>query len=127
MALLTILLLVLLNGVFAMSEMAVVASRRARLRERVRRGDRNAAIAFELHNAPNTFLSTIQIGITLVGVLLGAVGERALATDIAALRIWRAQGDGNPDRYPRGHRRRPTRVLVSRRPQQPEPANSEPS
>jgi putative hemolysin len=85
MALLTILLLVLLNGVFAMSEMAVIASRRARLRERVRRGDRNAAIAFELHNAPNTFLSTVQIGITLVGVLLGAVGERALATDIAAL------------------------------------------
>jgi putative hemolysin len=84
MALLTIVLLILLNGVFAMSEMAVVASRRARLRERVREGDRRAAVALELHNAPNTFLSTIQIGITLVGVLLGAVGERALAADLAA-------------------------------------------
>jgi putative hemolysin len=85
MALLTILLLILLNGVFAMSEMAVVASRRARLRERVRAGDRSAAVALELHNAPNVFLSTVQIGITLVGVLLGAVGERAVASDIATV------------------------------------------
>ncbi|HEY7758959.1 MAG TPA: hemolysin family protein [Burkholderiales bacterium] len=85
MALLIIFLLVLLNGAFAMSEMAVIASRRARLREQMRRGDRSAAIAFELHNAPNTLLSTTQIGITLVGVLLGAVGERALAADVAAL------------------------------------------
>jgi putative hemolysin len=85
MALLTIVLLILLNGVFAMSEMAVIASRRARLRESVRAGDRRAAVALELHNAPNTFLSTIQIGITLVGVLLGAVGERALSSDVAGL------------------------------------------
>ena len=85
MALLTIVLLILLNGVFAMSEMAVIASRRARLRERVRAGDRAAAIALELHNAPNVFLSTVQIGITLVGVLLGAVGERVLANDMAAV------------------------------------------
>jgi putative hemolysin len=82
MALLTIALLILLNGVLAMSEIAVIASRRARLRERVRTGDRNAAIALELHNAPSVFLSTIQIGITLVGVLLGAVGERVLASDL---------------------------------------------
>jgi putative hemolysin len=85
MALLAIALLILLNGVFAMSEMAVVASRRARLAERVRTGDRGAASGLALHNAPNVFLSTIQIGITTVGVLLGAVGERAVATDIAAL------------------------------------------
>lgn len=85
MALLTILLLILLNGILAMSEMALVASRRARLRERVRAGDRSAAVALELHNSPNVFLSTVQIGITLVGVLLGAVGERAVASDIAAI------------------------------------------
>jgi len=85
MALLFIALLILLNGVFAMSEMAVVASRRARLRERARAGDRRAAAALELHNAPNVLLSTTQIGITLVGVLLGAVGERALAADLAAV------------------------------------------
>ncbi|HZP93819.1 MAG TPA: hemolysin family protein [Burkholderiales bacterium] len=85
MALLTIVLLILLNGVFAMSEMAVIASRRARLRERVHAGDRRAAAALELHNAPNVFLSTIQVGITLIGVLLGAVGERVLATDAASL------------------------------------------
>jgi len=85
MALLTILMLILLNGVLAMSEMAIVASRRVRLHSRVRAGDRGAAVALELHNAPNVFLSTIQTGITLVGVLLGAVGERALAADLAAL------------------------------------------
>jgi putative hemolysin len=67
-----------------MSEIAVIASRRARLREGVRAGDSRAA-ALELHNAPNVFLSTIQVGITLVGVLLGAVGERALAQDVAVL------------------------------------------
>jgi putative hemolysin len=84
MALLTILMLILLNGALAMSEMAVVASRRARLRSRVLAGDRGAAVALELHNSPNVFLSTIQIGITLVGVLLGAIGERAVAADLAA-------------------------------------------
>ena len=84
MSVLTIVLLVLLNGVFAMSEMAIVASRRVRLRERVRAGDRRAAVALELHNAPNVFLSTTQMGITLVGVLLGAVGERAIAGDVTA-------------------------------------------
>lgn len=85
MALATILLLILLNGVLAMSEMAIVASRRSRLSERVRAGDAGAAVALELHNAPNVFLSTIQIGITLVGVLLGAVGERSIANDVAVL------------------------------------------
>ena len=84
MSVLAIVLLVLLNGVFAMSEMAIVASRRVRLRERVRAGDRRAAVALELHNAPNVFLSTTQMGITLVGVLLGAVGERAIAGDVTA-------------------------------------------
>ena len=72
MALLTIGFLILLNGVFAMSEMAVLASRRARLTERARMGDRCAALAPELHKAPNVFLSTMQIGITLIAVLLGA-------------------------------------------------------
>ena len=85
MALLSIALLILLNGAFAMSEMSIVASRRARLRERARAGDRRAAVALELHNAPNVVLSTTQIGITLVGVLLGAVGERVLAADLAAV------------------------------------------
>lgn len=85
MSVLAIALLVVLNGIFAMSEMAIVASRRGRLRERVRAGDLGAAVALALHNAPNVFLSTTQIGITLVGVLLGAIGERALASDFSAL------------------------------------------
>jgi putative hemolysin len=87
MSVLAIALLVVLNGIFAMSEMAIVACRRARLRERVRAGDRGAAVALALHNAPNVFLSTTQIGITLVGVLLGAIGERALTSDISAFLV----------------------------------------
>ncbi|HVB47828.1 MAG TPA: hemolysin family protein [Burkholderiales bacterium] len=85
MALLSIALLILLNGAFAMSEMSIVASRRARLRARAQAGDRSAAVALELHNAPNVLLSTTQIGITLIGVLLGAVGERALSAELASV------------------------------------------
>ena len=61
-ALLIIGFLILLNGVFAMSEMAVVASRRTRLTERAPMGDWYAALAVELHNAPNVFLSTYKSG-----------------------------------------------------------------
>jgi len=64
-----IILLILANGVFAMSEMAVVSARKVRLQQRAGQGDRRARIALELANAPNRFLSTIQIGITLVGIL----------------------------------------------------------
>ncbi|BAU50189.1 hypothetical protein SVA_3653 [Sulfurifustis variabilis] len=82
MEILVILSLILLNGAFAMSEIAVVSSRPARLR-RLARHDRATAIALELHNSPNVFLSTIQIGITLIGILAGAIGEAAIADDIA--------------------------------------------
>lgn len=82
MEFLVILFLILLNGVFAMSEIAVVSSRPARLR-RLARHDRAAAVALELHNSPNVFLSTIQIGITLIGILAGAFGEAAIADDLA--------------------------------------------
>jgi len=69
--------LILLNGLFSMSEIAVVSSRKVRLQRFADEGRRSAAAALALHTAPANFLSTIQVGITLIGVLSGAVGERA--------------------------------------------------
>ncbi len=69
-----VVLLILLNGLFAMSETALVSARKASLRQRADAGDRGARSALELANSPNQFLSTVQIGISLIGVLSGAVG-----------------------------------------------------
>lgn len=69
---LIILLLVLLNGFFALSELAIVSSRRARLRAYAEDGRRGAATALELSDDPGRFLPTVQIGITLVGIIAGA-------------------------------------------------------
>ena len=81
---LIVFLLIILNGVFALSEMAVVSSRRARLQQRINDGDLSAKTALHLAENPNTFLSTVQIGITLIGVLAGAVGGAAIAEPLAA-------------------------------------------
>src|SRR5690606_41406074 len=69
---LIILLLVVANGVFAMSEIAVVSARKARLRTRAEGGDAGARVALELAEQPNRFLSTIQIASTLIRNLAGA-------------------------------------------------------
>ena len=74
-----LLALILLNGVFAMSEIALVTARRARLQKYVEEGDRGAIAAIELGEDPTRFLSTVQIGITSIGVLNGVVGEATLA------------------------------------------------
>lgn len=71
--------LILLNGLFAMSEIAVVTARRARLRARADDGDDKSARALELAEHPNRFLSTVQIGITLVGIFAGAYGGATVA------------------------------------------------
>ena len=71
--------LILLNGVFAMSEIALVTSRKARLQKLIDEGDSAAAAALKLGEDPTRFLSTIQIGITSIGVLNGIFGEAALA------------------------------------------------
>lgn len=73
-----IFLLILLNGVFAMSELAVVSSRRARLKRLVSRGSRGAAAALRLIDDPSGFLSTVQIGITVIGIGAGAYGGATL-------------------------------------------------
>ncbi len=75
--------LILLNGVFAMSELALVTARKARLQKLIDEGDRAAASALALGADPNRFMSTIQIGITSIGVLNGIVGEAALAGPLA--------------------------------------------
>ena len=77
-----ILLLLLLNGLFAMSEIALVSSKRARLEERAKKGSNGAKTALKLLEEPDKFLSTVQIGITLVGIIAGAFGGLALAGDL---------------------------------------------
>ena len=72
-------LLVLLNGVLAMSEIAVISSRKSRLQKLADDGSPGAQSALDLSNEPSGFLSTIQVGITTVGILSGAIGESALA------------------------------------------------
>lgn len=76
-------LLILANGVFSMAEMAVVSSRKARLRQRAEAGSTGAAVALDLAASPNDFLSTVQIGITMIGTLAGAFGGATLAEKFA--------------------------------------------
>jgi len=75
--------LIVLNGAFAMSEIALVTARRARLARLAEDGDGSAAVAMKLGEDPTRFLSTIQIGITSIGILNGIVGEAALAGPLA--------------------------------------------
>jgi putative hemolysin len=79
-----LLALILLNGAFAMSEIALVAARKGRLQPLAEEGDAGALAALRLHEEPTQFLSTIQIGITSIGILNGIVGEAALAPLLAA-------------------------------------------
>lgn len=81
-ALAVVLLLVVLNGLFAMSELAVVSSRRARLQVRADRGDRGAAAALRLSEDPTRFLSAVQVGITLIGIFAGAYGQATIAGEL---------------------------------------------
>lgn len=75
-------LLILLNGVFAMSEAALMSSRRARLEGAAQRGNPRAARALVLLDHPTRFLSTVQVGITLIGIGAGAIGEKSIADQI---------------------------------------------
>jgi putative hemolysin len=81
---LLILLLILVNGVLAMSEMAIVSARRARLQPLAEDGEMGARIALSLADSPTQFLSTVQIGITLIGVLTGAVGGATLVEELTS-------------------------------------------
>lgn len=80
-----ILILILINGVLAMSEAALVASRKARLQQKESEGNKSATLAIKLLADPNIFLSAVQIGITLIGVLAGAVGGATIAEKLAVV------------------------------------------
>jgi putative hemolysin len=82
MEIIIILLLTVLNGIFSMSEIAVVSSRRVKLEGYAKRGSMSAKRALDLINSPNQFLSTVQIGITLIGILLGIFGGESLTDDL---------------------------------------------
>ncbi|WP_083664465.1 hemolysin family protein [Herminiimonas arsenitoxidans] len=78
MDILIILGLILVNGIFAMSEIAIVTSKRIRLQKLSENGSRGAQAALDLSDSPSRFLSTIQVGITLIGIFNGAFGEASL-------------------------------------------------
>jgi putative hemolysin len=79
-----VLLLILLNGFFAMAELALFSSRRPRLQQYAREGRRGAATALKLLDDPTGFLSTVQVGITVIAILLGAYGEAAFAERLSS-------------------------------------------
>jgi len=80
-----ILLLLVANGIFAMAEIAVVSSKRGRLRVMADQGSKGAKAALDLAESPNRFLSTVQVGITLVGIFAGAYGGATLAAKLAVV------------------------------------------
>ena len=80
---LIIVMLILVNGLFAMAEIAIVSARKTRLQQQAQEGNKKALVALELANAPNQFLATIQIGITLVGIVAGAFGGATIAEKLA--------------------------------------------
>src|SRR5262245_19041647 len=82
---LVVLLLMLINGLFAMSEIAVVSARKTRLQQWAEEGNAKVRAALELANNPNQFLATIQIGITLIAILTGAFGGATYAKEFILL------------------------------------------
>ena len=84
-AIVVVLLLVVLNGLFAMTELAVVSSRKSKLQARAERGDRGARAALKLSENPTHFLSAVQVGITLIGILAGAYGQATIAGELTRI------------------------------------------
>jgi putative hemolysin len=84
MEIIILLALILLNGVFSMSEIALVSARKARLEAQANKGDKSAKAALELATHPDRFLSTVQIGITLIGILTGIYSGEKLTDDFVA-------------------------------------------
>jgi putative hemolysin len=81
--LLIIAFLLLINGFFCMSEIAIISSRKSRLEEDAKQGDLRAKIALDLANTPNRFLGTVQTGITLISILTGVYGEKSMAESLS--------------------------------------------
>lgn len=83
MEIIIILLLIILNGIFAMAEIAIVSARKSKLRQLANEGSKNAQAALELAESPSRFLSTVQIGITFVGIFAGAFGGETIARSLS--------------------------------------------
>ena len=80
---LLLILLIVANGIFSMSEMAIISSRKARLQNMANQGNKKARVALDLAESPNRFLSTVQVGITLIGILAGAFGGATISEKLA--------------------------------------------
>ena len=80
-----LIILIMLNGVFALAELSIVSSRRERLQMLVDSGNKGAVIALEMSHDPTPLLSTVQVGITLIGILAGAFGGASLSAELAPL------------------------------------------
>ena len=78
-----ILMLIIINGIFAMGEIVIVSSRKTRLQQWANEGNAKAIAALKLSQEPTLFLSTTQAGITLIGIMVGALGEATLAGHLA--------------------------------------------
>lgn len=78
-----VLLLILFNGILAMAELAIASSRKSKLKQQANDGNKNAQAVLDLANSPNRFLSTVQIGITLIGIFAGAFGGATIAEQLA--------------------------------------------
>lgn len=105
MAIFILILVVLLNGLLAMAEIALVSARRVRLEQAAKDGSRGAKAALALADAPTRFLSTVQVGITLIGIFAGAFGEASLAAVLGDWieRVWPVM---------KGHGRKASTVIV---------------
>ena len=84
--------LILLNGLFALAEMALVSVRKIRLEAQANKGDRKARAALELANHPDKFISTTQIGITLIGILNGIFSGESIKGNLAAFLLTESTG-----------------------------------
>ncbi len=83
MEILIVLLLIVLNGFFAMAEIAIISARKSRLKQLAHDGNINAQAALDLSQSPNRFLSTTQIGMTFIGIFAGAFGEKTITANVA--------------------------------------------
>src|ERR1700722_17400679 len=83
MGFIIVLLFILLNGLFAMAEIAIVSTRKSKLQKEANEGSKNALAALDLKKHTNRFLSTVQIGITFIAIFTGAFGEETMTRSVS--------------------------------------------
>ena len=107
------LILIGLNGLFSLSELAIVSSRNVRLKAMAEAGKPGARAALELSEDPGRFLSTVQIGITLVGILAGAFSGAVLGARLTEALAGVGSGTGSPSRWATGSSLVPSPICLS--------------